>query len=86
MRAIKAARILIEKNPGSMSAQMLSRLVLALASEADFPVSDLYKLDYDHFNLALKVLEEWRLDRYYAGKARLFDVSVQTTELGPQPK
>ncbi len=85
MRAIKEARKFIEQEPTNPSAQMLSRLVLALESEADFPISDIYKLDFNRFNLALEILHEWRLDRFYAGKARLFDISLQMAELHPQP-
>ena len=81
MRAIKEARKFIEQDLDNPSAQTLSRLVLALESEADFPISDIYVLDFDRFSLALKILAEWRLDRYYAGKARLFDVSSQTIEI-----
>jgi hypothetical protein len=81
MRAIKEARKFIEQEPDNPSAQTLSRLVLALESEADFPISDIYKLDFERFALALKILDEWRLDRYYAGKARLFDVSLQTVAI-----
>jgi hypothetical protein len=81
MNAIKEARKLIEREPANPSAQTLSRLVLALESEANFPISDIYQLDYDYFQLALKILEGWRLDRYIAGKARLFDVSMQAEAL-----
>jgi hypothetical protein len=84
MRAIKRARKFIEQNPSDPTAQTLSRLVLALESEADFPISELYMLDFDRFNMALQMLREWRIDRYYAGKARLFDLSLQTSELNPQ--
>lgn len=81
MHAIKEARKFIERDPANESAQILSRLVLALEAEADFPISDIYRLDFDRFTLALKILEDWRLDRYYAGKARLFDISLQTAGL-----
>jgi len=47
----------------------------------DFPIADIYELDLDRFNLAMEILQEWRLDRYYAGKAKLFDISMQTAEL-----
>jgi hypothetical protein len=83
MRAIKRARKLIERDPSTPPAQTLSRLVLALESEGEFPISELYMLDFDHFNMAVQMLREWRIDRYYAGKARLFDVSLQTSELHP---
>jgi hypothetical protein len=84
MNAIKEARKLIERAPAAPSAQTLSRLVLALESEADFPISDIYRLDFDSFTLALRILDEWRLDRYLSGKARLFDISWQSAELHPQ--
>ena len=77
MRAVKKARLFIAKKPDSESAQLLARLVLALESETAFSEADLYRLDYDSFKLALNLLDEWRLDRYYAGKGRLFDLSVQ---------
>ena len=77
MRAIKEARKFIERKPENANAKTLSRLVLALESEADFPIADLYLLDFDQFKLALEILDEWRLDRHYASKSRLFDVSAQ---------
>ncbi|WP_245598196.1 hypothetical protein [Ottowia thiooxydans] len=81
MRAIKEARKFIERKPANADAQTLSRLVLALESEADFPITDLYLLDLDQFKLALEILDEWRLDRHYASKSRLFDVSSQLAAL-----
>lgn len=76
MRAIKEARKLIESNSSSADAITLSRLVLALESEIDFPITDIYLLDYDKFKLALEILQEWRLDRHFAGKSRLYDASM----------
>ena len=76
MRAIKEARKFIESNPSSAEAITLSRLVLALESEIDFPITDIYLLDYDKFKLALDILQEWRLDRHFAGKSRLYDASL----------
>ena len=81
MRAIKEARHLIEASPNEASQQILARLVLALESEGDFAISDLYQLNRNHFDLALKILQEWRLDRYYAGKARLFDSAMHVKEI-----
>ena len=77
MRALKKARKLIEKKSGTPSADIMSRLVLALESEVPFLLSDLYSLDYDDFNLAMEVMAEWRLDRYYTSKAVLLDLSMQ---------
>ena len=81
MRAIKEARHLIEKSPQEESSKILAQLVLALETEVNFAIADLYKLNRNHFDLALNILQEWRLDRYYAGKARLFDSAVHLTQL-----
>ena len=81
MHALKEARHLIEKDPLDESAKILSGLVLALEKEVDFAISDIYQLNREHFDLALKILKEWRLDRYYAGKARLFDTAVHVVEI-----
>jgi len=84
MRAIKEARHLIEQSPNDESALILARLVLALETEVNFAISDIYKLNRNHFELAIRILQEWRLDRYYAGKARLFDTAFNVAQ--PAPK
>ena len=81
MRAIKEARHFIEKSPNDEAAKILARLVLALESEASFAITEIYKLDMEQFELALKILHEWRLERYYAGKARLFETALQASQL-----
>ena len=80
MLALKKARKLIEARPDSPAALTLSSLVVALETETPFLLSDLYQLDYDDFGLALEVMVEWRLDRYYASKLRLLDVSIHAAE------
>lgn len=77
MKALKKARKLIEKKPDSPTARTLSALVVSLEAETSFELGSLYRLPYDEFQLALELLNEWRLDRYYAGKLRLLDLSVQ---------
>jgi len=81
MNAIKQARKLIEGKPDSEAAKTLARLVRALESDEKFSLGDLYALDYDNFNVGIEVLKEWRLERYYMGKVRLHDLSVQMGEL-----
>ncbi|MBS0452442.1 MAG: hypothetical protein JSS14_14125 [Proteobacteria bacterium] len=82
MNALKAARQQIENDPHSDSSRALTRLVLALQNEGSFELSALYELDYDTFNLTLRILDEWRVDRYYAKKLKLFDISLQAKQLG----
>lgn len=81
MNAIKQARKLIEGKPESEAAKTLARLVRALESDEKFALGDLYALDYDHFNMGIEVLKAWRLERYYLGKIRLHDLSVQMGQL-----
>lgn len=81
MNAIKKTRKLIEGDPAAQSAKTLARLVRALESDEKFDLADLYELNYDEFNLAIDVMKEWRLDRYYMGKAKLLDISVQIAQL-----
>ncbi len=84
MNAIKSARRFMEANPSSDSARILAQLVLALESDADFELASLYELDYDRFHLAIEILREWRLDRYYTRKVRLLDASVHLSEIQQQ--
>jgi hypothetical protein len=77
MLAIKKARKLIEANPTDPASITLAELVLSLETEASFNLTDIYTLDYKRFELALEILAEWRLDRYYAKKLRLIDASTQ---------
>jgi hypothetical protein len=81
MRAIHEARNFIERNPSDPSSKTLSNLVKALESEAEFPITHIYQLDLVRFNLALEIVREWRLDRYFAGKAKLFDTAKHMNSL-----
>ncbi|MDO8903635.1 hypothetical protein [Hydrogenophaga sp.] len=81
MLALKKTRKLIESDPNQASAVILSSLVVSLESDKPFQLADLYQLNYDDFKLALDLLAEWRLDRYYSSKVRLLDVSVNINQL-----
>ncbi len=74
MNAIKQIRKYLEAHPDTDASKILARLTAALAEEREFSLADLYKLDYDSFALAIDLLKDWRLDRYYAARIRLFDV------------
>lgn len=81
MRAIKKIRKQISNKPTSVSSSILAELVLCLEEEKSFELKKLYELKMDDFELSLEVLKEWRLDRYYEGKAKLIDVAIQASEL-----
>ena len=74
MNAIKEVRKYILRNPGTPSSKVLARLAAALAEEREFPLEDLYRLDGEAFELAIDLMKDWRLDRYYAARIKLFDV------------
>ena len=74
MNAIKEVRKFILRNPGAPSSQVLARLAAALAEEREFQLGDLYELDREAFDLAIELMKDWRLDRYYAARIKLFDV------------
>ncbi len=80
MNAIKQIRKYLEKDPHSEAAKILGRLTSALAEEGAFSLADLYRLDYEAFNLAIDLLKDWRLDRYYAARIRLFDVVLNQVQ------
>ncbi|MBU1360081.1 MAG: hypothetical protein KJ901_15165 [Gammaproteobacteria bacterium] len=81
MNAIKNARKLITADPKSDTARTLARLVLSLESGEEYPLAELYALDLKSFDLAMAIVSEWRLDRYYARKGKLLDVSYQSSLL-----
>lgn len=85
MNAIKTARKYIEANGQNEATQTLAQLVLALESDQLFDLASLYRLDMETFEIAMDILKEWRIDRYYAGKAKLFDLSLQVAGM-PKPE
>lgn len=74
MNAIKEVRKYLLKKPGCSSSHILARLTSALAEETDFPLGELYSLEAEAFELAIELMKDWRLDRYYAARIKLFDV------------
>ena len=81
MNAIKQAHKLVERNPDNADVRVLTRLVLSLESGQPFELAALYGLEFDIFRLAIDILQEWRIDRHFARKAKLLDLSIQVSEL-----
>ena len=76
MKAIKKIRRQIIEHPDARESRTLVRLVLALESEQEFRLQELYDLDHSLFRIALDLLDEWRLDRYYTAKGQLLDIAM----------
>lgn len=81
MSALKEARRLIQKSPDSKEAKVLAYLIVSLELDHEFLLGELYKTDYATFKLALRVLEDWRIDRYYASKVKLYDSAWQIAKM-----
>ena len=81
MRSIKQVKKIIEANPKSDVAQTFAKLILSLETEQAFPMQSLYALNTTDFELAMEVLKDWRLDRFYIGKAKVFDASFHASNL-----
>ena len=62
--AVKNIAKFIQKNPDDKTASDLRDLCMALESSATFDLGCLYQLDKKPFELAMKLLEEWRFDRH----------------------
>jgi hypothetical protein len=76
VNAIKEVRKYLQNYPGSDSAKALAKLVSALAEERDYSLAELYAMDIKAFELAMQLLNDWRLDRYYAQRLKLYDIAV----------
>lgn len=81
MNAIKTARKIIQSAGDEPSSSMLAKLVAALETEGHFDLGLLYGSDLKTFELALEMLRDWRIDRYYLGKMKLIDAARQHDEL-----
>jgi len=62
--AVKNIAKFIQKNPDDKASSDLRDLCMALESSATFDLGCLYQLDKKPFELAMRLLEEWRFDRH----------------------
>ena len=74
MNAIRELREYLQKDRSSGSAKVLAKLAVALANDRQFLLSEIYDLPLREFELAIALMRDWRLDRYYAARFKLFDV------------
>ena len=81
MRAVKKLKKIIQDSPQSTQSKIYTKLILMLETDEDNPIKDLYRLDQDEFELAISLLKEWRIDRFYVGKSKVFDVAFHANEL-----
>jgi hypothetical protein len=61
--AVKNIAKFIKRNPESEEATILWELCRALESNSAFELHKLFSLDLKSFEMAMDVLDEWRIDR-----------------------
>lgn len=61
--AVKNIAKFIKRNPESDEATVLWELCRALESNSAFELHKLFSLDLKSFEMAMDVLDEWRIDR-----------------------
>jgi L-2-hydroxyglutarate oxidase LhgO len=81
VQAIKKARKIIEKDISKPFAQLLSKLIVALESEENFQLRQLYELNPSEFDLVIEILKEWRIDRHYMSKSKTFAAAFYGADL-----
>lgn len=66
MFAIRKLEEYVRYSASPVASRELNRLLDALREEREFPLSSLYQIDYEAFELAMQAMRDWRIDRYYA--------------------
>ena len=72
MKAISDVNRYLTQHADTPSARVLARLPETLSREGRLDLADLYALDWESFELAIELLRDWRIDRYYAHRTDLF--------------
>jgi hypothetical protein len=72
MHAIKRIRRQIETAPESDSSRALTGLVVALTDAGPVNLGSLYRMDRESFDLAMELLQDWRIERLYSDQVQEF--------------
>ncbi len=83
VKAIHDIRRYLNDHSDSPSAQVLSRLPATLSKEESLALSELYALDWESFELAIELMRDWRIDRYYADRTNLFTAPLKQPARSP---
>lgn len=71
MNALKQLEKHLKEGHADPANLVFERLIKALCLKEHFDLAALYELNYEDFELAMKILKAWRLDRYTKTKERL---------------
>jgi len=73
MNNIKKVAKFVAANPDSVDTPTLLELAVALETGAEYSFTKLYELNHEGFQLAMGMIDDWRLDRHYLSKLTLLD-------------
>lgn len=80
MNILKELEQRLLKDPRSPENRILGDLVKALCMGESFKVTELYELNHTDFELALKVMKNWRTSRYTKTRERLKGMVKEPSE------
>ena len=81
MYAIRKLEEYVRWSATPAASRELQRLLDALKEEKEFPLSSLYAIDYEAFELAVEAMRDWRIDRYYAGNVSIVSRQADRGEI-----
>ncbi|MDN0076872.1 hypothetical protein QU481_18670 [Crenobacter sp. SG2303] len=73
MNAAKQIRKLIQEGESPEQVQVLKDLAAALELSRPFDLASLYEIDQRYFDLAIDLLQDWRLDHHIASRSKLLE-------------
>ena len=73
MNNTKKVAKFVAANPHSADTPSLLELAAALETGAGYSFTTLYELSHEGFQLAMGMIDDWRLDRRYLSKLTLLD-------------
>ncbi len=80
MNILKELEQRLLKEPQSPENLILGNLIKALCMGGDMKLMELYELNHSDFDLALKVMKNWRTSRYTKTRERLKGMLGESTE------
>ena len=81
MLAIKRAQKIIKADITAPFSKLLANLIVSLETDQEFEIKQLFSLSYENFELVMEILKEWRIDRYYIGKAKTFALAYHANTI-----
>ncbi|SCK24836.1 hypothetical protein [Vogesella sp. LIG4] len=73
MNAAKRLTKMLDSGESNSQLEVLKMLAIALHHKQAFDLALLYSIDYPYFQLALQLLDDWRLGQHLATRSKLME-------------